>query len=95
MNVSLKVSNFLDRFPPSEKAVLIGTAIVVGVGTGFGAVGFIKLISLVQRMFFNGGDQIFPFMGRTLIIIIPMVGGLLAGPIISYFSSEAKGHGVP
>jgi len=95
MNVSAKISNVLDRFQPSEKAVLIGTAIMVGVGTGFGAVGFIKLISLVQRIFFSGGEQIFPFLGRTLIIIIPMVGGLLAGPIISYFASEAKGHGVP
>jgi len=95
MNISSKIPNFLDRFQPSEKAVLIGTAIVVGVGTGFGAVGFIKLISLVQRMFFNGGEQTFPFLGRILIIIIPMVGGLLAGPIISFFASEAKGHGVP
>jgi len=95
MNVSSKISDFLDRFQPSEKAVLIGTAIVVGVGTGFGAVGFIKLIGLVQRIFFNGGDQTFPFLGRALIIIIPMVGGLMAGPIISFFSSEAKGHGVP
>jgi len=95
MNISSKISGFLDRFPPSEKAILIGTAIVVGVGTGFGAVGFIKLISLVQRIFFNGGEQTFPFLGRSLIIIIPMVGGLLAGPIISFFASEAKGHGVP
>ena len=95
MNISLKTPHFLDRFQPSEKAVLIGTAVVVGVGTGFGAVGFIKLIGLIQRTFFNGGEQVFPFLGGALIIIIPMIGGLLAGPIISFFASEAKGHGVP
>ncbi len=95
MNISSKFTNFLDRFQPSEKAVLVGTAIVVGIGTGFGAVGFIELIALIQRIFFNGGQRAFPFLGGALIIIIPMLGGLLAGPIISYFASEAKGHGVP
>lgn len=95
MNVSTKISNILDRFQPSETAVLIGTAIVVGIGTGFGAVGFIELIGLIQNMFFNGGEQLLPFLGPVLIIIIPMIGGLLAGPIISFFASEAKGHGVP
>ena len=95
MNTSSKFPNILDRFQLSERAVLIGTAIVVGVGTGFGAVGFIKLISFIQNMFFNGGSHILPFLGPALIIIIPMIGGLLAGPIISFFASEAKGHGVP
>lgn len=95
MKVSSKISNVLDRFQPSETTVLIGTAIVVGIGTGFGAVGFIKLINLIQNMFFNGGEQILPFLGPALIVIIPMVGGLLAGPIISFFAHEAKGHGVP
>jgi len=95
MNAPSKTINFLDRFQPSETTVLIVTAIVVGAGTGLGAVGFIKLIGLMQRFFFNGGEQVFPFLGTTLIIIIPMVGGLLAGPIISFFAHEAKGHGVP
>jgi len=95
MNASSKLSNFLDRFQPSETTVLIVTAIVVGAGTGLGAVGFIKLIGFVQDLFFNGGQRAFPFLGGALIIIIPMVGGMLAGPIISFFSNEAKGHGVP
>ena len=95
MNISLKPPHFLDRFQPSETAVLIGTAIVVGIGTGFGAVGFIALIGFIQRTFFIGGEQALPFLGAALIIIIPMIGGLLAGPIISFFASEAKGHGVP
>ena len=95
MNVSAKITNILDRFQPSGTSVLIFTAIVVGAGTGLGAVGFIELISLVQRFFFDGGIRAFPFLGATLFIIIPMIGGLLAGPIISFFAKEAKGHGVP
>ena len=95
MKVSSKSINLLDRFQPSETTVLIVTAIVVGAGTGLGAVGFIKLISLMQQLFFNGGQRYLPFLGGTLIIIVPMIGGLLAGPIISFFANEAKGHGVP
>ena len=34
-------------------------------------------------------------MQRGLFILIPAVGGLLAGPVIFYFAKEAKGHGVP
>jgi CIC family chloride channel protein len=85
----------LDKLEVSETTVLLGTAIVIGAGTGLGAVGFIKLIAWIQDLFFNGGERIFSFMGRGLIILIPMIGGLLAGPIISFFAKEAKGHGVP
>jgi len=34
-------------------------------------------------------------MDRWLLIFIPALGGLIAGPIIAFFASEAKGHGVP
>ena len=81
----LSLPYLLDRLQPSQTAVLIGTAIVIGVGTGLGAVFFIELIAFVQRLLYQGG----------LIIVIPVLGGLLAGPIISFFAKEAKGHGVP
>ncbi len=73
----------------------MGTAVVVGAGTGLGAVGFIRLINIVQVFFFVGGENKFGFLGRLLIILVPTIGGLLVGPIIAYFASEAKGHGVP
>ncbi|RME89152.1 MAG: chloride channel protein, partial [Anaerolineae bacterium] len=85
----------LDRLQPSDTTVLLGTAILVGAGTGLGAVGFIKSIELVERLFFEGGGQVFSSLGRWLLVIIPIVGGLIAGPIIAYIAPEAKGHGVP
>jgi CIC family chloride channel protein len=85
----------LDRLRLSDTTTLLVTAILVGGGTGLGAVGFIKLIALVQGLFFGGGVQIFGFLGRGIFILIPTIGGLLAGPIISFFAKEAKGHGVP
>jgi hypothetical protein len=51
--------SLLDRVQPSETTMLLGTAIVVGMGTGLGAVLFIALIELIQRAFF-AKDMPFP-----------------------------------
>ncbi len=75
--------------------MLLGTAIFVGVGTGLGAVLFIELIAFVQRIFFEYAPSKLGFLGRGMFILAPAMGGLIAGPIIAFFASEAKGHGVP
>ena len=93
--LTMRFSKLLDRFHPSESAILFVTAVIVGGGTGLGAVLFIKLIALVQNIFFQTGASALGFLGSGLIILAPAVGGLLAGPIIAYFAKEAKGHGVP
>lgn len=75
--------------------MVLGTAVVVGVGTGLGAVLFIELIAFAQRIFFEYGASVLGFFERGLFILIPAIGGLVAGPIIVFFAKEAKGHGVP
>ena len=91
----LHLPRLLDRLQPSSTTVLLVTAIIVGAGTGLGAVLFIGLIEFLQVFFFEGGEAWFGFMGRWLFVLIPAIGGLIAGPIIAYFAKEAKGHGVP
>lgn len=93
--MKLRLPFLLDRIQPSGTFVLLVTAIIVGAGTGLGAIFFIELIAAIQRLFFQGGEAVFGGLGRWLILIIPTIGGLLAGPIIAFFASEAKGHGVP
>jgi len=96
MNIGkFHIPNFLDRIQPSSTAMLMGSAMIVGAGTGLGAVLFIDLIALIQRLLFQGGENILGSLGRWLIVLIPTFGGILAGPIISFFASEAKGTGVP
>jgi len=94
-SIFIRVRDMSDRIRFSETGILIATAIVIGAGTGLGAVFFIHLIGLVEDFFFSGGETLFGGMGRWLLILIPVVGGLIGGPIISFFASEAKGHGVP
>ena len=82
----------------SETAVLIILASIIGVGTGLGAVAFIWLIQHAKELFF--GQSIF-FLNHMVthgdfwVILIPAIGGAIAGPIVYNFAKEAKGHGVP
>ncbi len=90
----------LRRLQPSQSQVLIILAVFVGAATGLGAVGFVELVRYANSLFFGLTDQILTeglgSIGfKWWLPLIPMVGGLLVGPIVYRFASEAKGHGVP
>ena len=87
------LAKMLDHLAPREGLVLLVMAVVVGVATGFAAVFFIRLIAFIQIFFYGGAEKILPALGRLWIILIPVIGGLLVGPIIVKFAVEAKGHG--
>jgi CIC family chloride channel protein len=78
-------------------------ALLVGVVTGFGAVGFRDLIGLVHNFAFTGrlsfAYDANAFTGASpwgaLVVLVPVVGGILVTFLVSNFAPEAKGHGVP
>ncbi len=74
-------------------AVIIG--IIIG---GYGAVGFRYAISGVQHLAYGIAEPGFSFilgLPWYLRLAIPVLGGLIVGPIVTFMASEAKGHGVP
>jgi chloride channel protein, CIC family len=83
---------------------LVVTALIVGVGGGFGAVGFRWLIYGFTWLL-TGYEQFgqqgrvasphLPWLGIWFLLLVPVVGGLLYGPLIQRFAPEARGHGVP
>ena len=89
------LAKMLDYLAPREGLVLLVMAVVVGLLTGFAAVFFIRLIDLIQIFFYSGFEKVVPELGRLWIILVPVIGGLLVGPIISGVAVEAKGQGVP
>ena len=89
------LAKMLDHLAPREGLVLLVMAIVIGVTTGLAAVLFIRLIAFIQLFFYGGGEKFLPELGRLWIILVPVIGGFLVGPIISKYAVEAKGHGVP
>lgn len=92
------------RWLRSSRVGMISAAVVVGVCAGFGAVGFRWLIygatwiATGHEQFGQGGrigSAHLPFLGIWFLLLIPVVGGLLYGPLIQRFAREARGHGVP
>jgi CIC family chloride channel protein len=70
-------------------------AIAVGVATGLGSVGFIRLLQLSNSLFFDGGRRLLAGLGSYHVVLLPAIGGLMVWPVIHYFATEAQGSGVP
>ena len=77
---------------------MILVAILIGVVAGFSAIGIRALIKFFSQLSFSGPGNLLENIIATpwyLILIIPVIGGIIVGPLIYYFAPEAKGHGVP
>ncbi len=79
-------------------------ALVVGVGSGLGAVAFRYLVYFVTWLAtghaqFGQDGRVpsghLPWLGLAFYVVIPVVGGLVYGPLIYTWAREARGHGVP
>jgi CIC family chloride channel protein len=79
----------------SESAIIMLTALVVGIGAGLGAVVFRRLIAGVQSLAYGGLGGLLQAIAPFHLLIIPALGGAIFGPLIYRFAREAKGHGVP
>ena len=91
-------NNIFEKTRYSENMFIIGLSIAVGLFTGLGAVAFRWLILTSKAFFFGSLPETTSISGinpHWFIPLIPMIGGLLVGPIVYKFASEAKGHGVP
>ena len=92
--LSAKWGHLLDRWQPPVEAIFWGTAVVIGLATGLGAV----LITYLIRGINWVGYQWIPAAfdgGKIYVVVVPAVGGLVAGVLIYKWAAEAKGHGVP
>jgi len=84
----------LRLFPPETFAPIL-LAVVVGLGVGLGMAIYQWLLDAVREVAFGPVQSAFSFLGRYSIIVIPVIGGLLAGPLLHHFARETKGYGVP
>ena len=86
------ISDHVDR-----SVLMLGLAAVLGVGAGVGSVAFSTLLDWCHDVFFGTASYLDSLSDspRISMILVPAVGGLLAGLLIFRFAREAKGHGVP
>jgi CIC family chloride channel protein len=87
-----------------QEGILVALALLVGVGSGLGAIGFRYLIEAFTWIFVGHTDPSdlghftnphLAFLGPFVVVVAPVVGGLLYGPLVYRFAPEARGHGVP
>lgn len=90
-----RLQHFYNRLSGSEATNSLFLSILVGVAAGLGAVGFRWLIRGFQWVFFKEGAQAFAPLGNYYVIILPILGGILFGPLIYFLAREAKGEGPP
>lgn len=88
----------------SGDAGLILAALCVGVGAGIAAVGFRYLISGITLLLTGhedysavgrAGNPHLPWLGGWIVLVLPVLAGLVYGPLVSRFAPSARGHGVP
>ncbi len=83
---------------------LTALALLTGAGAGLGAVAFRYMILGFTYLFTghrdysaagHAADPWLPGLGIWFVVLAPVVGGLIYGPLVSRFAPEARGHGVP
>jgi CIC family chloride channel protein len=86
------------------QVLLAACALIVGGATGLCAVGFRWLIygftwlATGHTQFGQQGHASsthLPLLGPWFVLIVPVAGGLVYGPLIYRYAREARGHGVP
>ena len=90
-----RLSGWLDDREIPEPAVILLTALLVGIGSGLGAVIFRRLIEGVHALAFVEFTSLLSASQTLSLLLIPAIGGAIVGPLIYKFAREAKGHGVP
>ena len=88
----------LKQIRTNEHTIMAVLAVLVGLAGGLGAVVFRYLISLFQTMGYGGRNDLLELVVNLpwyYRVGVPVIGGLIVGPLVYFFAREAKGHGVP
>jgi CIC family chloride channel protein len=102
--VPVPVRQPLARWLRESSAGLVLLAVVIGAGAGLGAVAFRWLITTFTHLLSGHADYSaaggqahpwFPALGPYFLLIVPVLAGLIYGPLVYRFAPEARGHGVP
>lgn len=90
--------HLVEKAKMTEHTFMILIALAIGALGGLGAVLVRKLINGITALSFPGPGNVLGNIINSpwyVIVLVPLAGGLLVGPIIHFLAREAKGHGVP
>jgi CIC family chloride channel protein len=87
-----------DKAKMTEHTFMIIVALIIGVIGGFGSIITSKMIHWISSLSFPGPGTLLENLGSLpwyVIVAVPLIGGIIAGPIIFFLAPETKGDGVP
>jgi CIC family chloride channel protein len=93
-----KIIQALRKWELHHHVYLSLLAIFIGILAGYGALLFRLAIKTAQYGFYQNTQDFLTFahnLPAYLKVGLPVLGGLLVGPIVYFGAREAKGHGVP
>ncbi len=92
--LSVKAIRLLTRSRLKENEISLLLALLIGLITGFVAVGFHHLVNFTQIIFNSYARKGLAYIHVYFFFFLPAIGGLCSGLVIRYLAAEARGHGV-
>ena len=92
-----RLQDHLKSHPPkwrlldADSSVMLVTSLIVGIGSGLGAVLFRRLIEWFQTLAYRDISGLLTEWYPLHLILIPALGGAIVGPLVYYFAREARG----
>jgi len=88
------------RVIANEPTMMILVGLFLGVATGYGAIACRVGIDAIRRLAFGATGDITdlaadPTTPALVVLLLPAIGGAIIAPMVKYWASEARGHGVP
>ncbi|MFN2369958.1 MAG: chloride channel protein [Candidatus Krumholzibacteriia bacterium] len=96
--VRLLFFRLVERFQPDETTIMVVMAVAVGLVGGCGAILFRLMVDFFQGFAIGHGEHTAELLAGVpwwRKLLLPVVGGLIVGPLVHLGAREARGHGVP
>jgi len=91
----IRARHVFNRIPLQEQQKIYVLTLVIGVMGGLAAVLFHLLLDYFQSQFIYRAAAISNWWRIPLVVLVPTVGGLIAGAGLYFFAPEARGSGIP
>ena len=91
----IRARQFFNRVPLQDPQKIYVLTLLIGVLCGLAAVLFHLLLDYSQEQFIYRAASIPHWWGMPVVVLLPAIGGLIAGAGLHFFAPEARGSGIP